>query len=461
MCKRAVYWVGLFLILGSTTIIRAKIVAYWKLDDQTGTVAHDSSGNGYDGTLLGNATWGGGKVGGDLEVQTTGRVDLGHPTGWPAGKAPRSLCGWGRPNTVASGYRWLASYGTATTSQAMFIGMNGNHMIGGGYNGDDVDIANVWVAGEWKHVALTYDGTTARLYANGVEVGAVAKSWNLVLNRAFLGEQVNAAGEYWNGGIDDIRLYDHVLTPAELPVIMAGVPVGTARNPVPGDKATDVHYDASLSWTPGQYPSTHDVYLGTVVADVDNASRTNPMGVLVSRGQADTTFTPSQVFAYGQTYYWRVDEVNQSADGTVHKGVVWSFTAEPYAYPITPVTATASSAQPGAGPENTINGSGLAGDLHGTDNTTMWLSTGTGTNWIQYQFDKLYKLNDLKVWNANQTLEPIIGFGARKVLIEYSADGMAWTALANVPEFARAPVCPGTPPTPPSTSAASWPGTSS
>ena len=284
MCKRAVCWMGLFLILGSTTSVRAKIVAHWKLDDKTGTVARDSSGNGYDGTLLGNATWIVGKVGGALEVEGNGRVDFGNPKGWPAGKAPRSLCGWGRPNSVASGYRWMASYGTAATSQAMFIGMNGNRMIGGGYNGDDVDIAGVWVAGEWKHVALTYDGTTARLYANGVEVGAVAKNWNLVLNRAFLGEQVNAAGEYWNGAIDDVRLYDHVLTPAELPAIMAGVPLELAKDPVPDDKATDVPRDALLSWTAGQYPSLHDVYLGTVAADVDNASRTNPMGLLASRG---------------------------------------------------------------------------------------------------------------------------------------------------------------------------------
>jgi hypothetical protein len=91
------------------------------------------------------------------------------------------------------------------------------------------------------------------------------------------------------------------------------------------------------------------------------------------------------------------------------------------------------------GPENTINGSGLTGDLHGTDGTTMWLSSGAQPNWIQYQFDKVYKLNDLKVWNSNQLIEAFLGFGAKKVTIEYSTDGTTWTALANVPDFARAP----------------------
>ena len=42
------------------------------------------------------------------------------------------------------------------------------------------------------------------------------------------------------------------------------------------------------------------------------------------------------------------------------------------------------------------------------------------------------------MWNSNQAIEAFIGFGARKVTIEYSADGTTWTALENVPEFARA-----------------------
>ncbi len=47
------------------------------------------------------------------------------------------------------------------------------------------------------------------------------------------------------------------------------------------------------------------------------------------------------------------------------------------------------------------------------------------------------------VWNQNQMVEPFIGFGAKTVKIEYSTDGTAWTPLANVPEFAKAPGKPG------------------
>jgi serine/threonine protein kinase/Tol biopolymer transport system component len=110
------------------------------------------------------------------------------------------------------------------------------------------------------------------------------------------------------------------------------------------------------------------------------------------------------------------------------------------AYPIKNVTATASSAQPGKGPEKTVDGSGLdKNDGHSTNASDMWLSTAVPPHWIQFEFDKVYALHELWVWNQNQTVEPILGFGAKTVKIEYSTDGTAWTALANVPEFARAP----------------------
>ena len=68
----------------------------------------------------------------------------------------------------------------------------------------------------------------------------------------------------------------------------------------------------------------------------------------------------------------------------------------------------------------------------------MWLSAGVTPDWIQFQLDKTYKLYQMKVWNSNQQVEGIIGFGAKSVKIEYSLDGSTWTELPNVPEFTRA-----------------------
>jgi hypothetical protein len=111
-----------------------------------------------------------------------------------------------------------------------------------------------------------------------------------------------------------------------------------------------------------------------------------------------------------------------------------------YAIPGAGITATASGMSAGMGPEKTIDGSGLdANDEHSTSGEQMWLSlTGAGETWIQYAFDKVYRLDKMLVWNSNQLMEPMIGFGAKAVKVEFSTDGAAWTALGDF-EFARAP----------------------
>ena len=60
-------------------------------------------------------------------------------------------------------------------------------------------------------------------------------------------------------------------------------------------------------------------------------------------------------------------------------------------------------------------------------------------NWIQYQFDKVYKLTEMWVWNSNQMIESFVGFGAKTVTIEYSVDGARGPRWRDVPEFAQAP----------------------
>jgi len=236
-----------------------------------------------------------------------------------------------------------------------------------------------------------------------------------------------AAQEFW---VDDCKFYEGDYVPTQVKV------KGVAAEPVPANQAVNVAQDPVLSWKAGPFANTHDVYFGASFDNVNTADLSKAAGP----HQSETTYKPTGLLKFGQTYYWRIDEVNQAPDYTVFKGDVWSFTVEPYALPIKPVKATASSAQTNMGPEKTIDGSGLdASDLHGIDGTTMWMSTGGQPNWIQYEFDKTYKLYDLKVWNSNGAVESFLGFGARNVAIQYSTDGAAWTPLANVPEFARAP----------------------
>jgi len=164
--------------------------------------------------------------------------------------------------------------------------------------------------------------------------------------------------------------------------------------------------------------------------------------VLLIQNQDPASYSFAEDLQLGQTYYWRIDEVNASPDFTVFKGDLWQFTTEPIAYPIANVTATASSSnQADTGPENTVNGSGLdANDLHTKEPADMWLSSTEPLGaWIEFQFDKVYKLHEMWVWNSNQMIEPALGLGLKDVSIEYSLDGTEYTPLGTTAEFARAP----------------------
>jgi len=221
-----------------------------------------------------------------------------------------------------------------------------------------------------------------------------------------------------------------------------------AQKPNPADQATDVSRDAVLSWMPGGFADKHDVYLGTNFDDVNDATATVDLsGVYVNRQDPNIyPFGGTIRLDFGQTYYWRVDQVSAPPDNTIYKGNVWQFTVEPLAYQIPGenVTVLASSSEPDKRPENTINGSGLdeSGLLHSNINVdTMWLSSPIGDQptWIEYEFDKVYKLHQMWVWNSNDSLEPVIGLGFKDVTIEYSVNGFDYTRLETAHEFARAP----------------------
>jgi len=153
-------------------------------------------------------------------------------------------------------------------------------------------------------------------------------------------------------------------------VISSPFTTGEALNPSPENAATDVPPVTVLSWTPGESAEQHDVYFGTVFNDVNDATTTvDPAGVYVGR-QNDSIYAPDRL-DFGETYYWRVDEVNGPPDFTIFKGSVWQFAAEPVGYPIENIAVTASSENKAdEGPGNTINGSGLDGDdLHSSEST--------------------------------------------------------------------------------------------
>jgi hypothetical protein len=304
------------------------------------------------------------------------------------------------------------------------------------------------VEGVMTHVACVFDGAgpEMRMYIDGelaasrtttMDLSAVARE------NAYIGDSSYTGDPGLNGSVDEFRIYDTALMDSEILDSFNAGPdaeigkITKASKPVPLNGQDEVPREVVLKWRGGDYADTHNVYFGTDEALV----AAGDASVLIGDGQTDT-FLDVGVLPYGGTYFWRVDEVNAAPDLTVYEGNVWSFTIEAYGYPIpaASIIAKASSQQDeNQGPENTKNGSGLTDGMHSTDSFDMFLTAEGDPNapWIQYDFDKPYKLVEMLVWNYNG---PFImsGFGMKDVVVEYSIDDVNWIVLDSITELAEA-----------------------
>jgi hypothetical protein len=294
---------------------------------------------------------------------------------------------------------------------------------------------------EWHHLAGTYEGDGGSWYFDGRFID-VSEGEIGTIDQVRIGGNLDSA-EYFPGLVDDVRIYSRALTEAEIQAVISGTDLGLATEPSPAEDAEDIPRDVVLSWTADASAVRHNVYLGTNRDDVIGASTANPMDVLVSQGQVGATFDPEGPLEFSQTYYWRVDGVGAAGESTIFKGRVWSFTTEPFAYPIERITATSNAtSNAGEEPVNTINGSGLnESDQHSMETLDMWLGQASGAEavWIQYAFDLVYKLHEMLVWNYNEEFELLLGFGVKNATVEYSTNGIDWTVLGDV-EFAQATI---------------------
>lgn len=108
-----------------------------------------------------------------------------------------------------------------------------------------------------------------------------------------------------------------------IPTYLLWPPV-KARNPKPFDGAEDVKQTTFLSWEPGEAAASHEIYFGTDKEAVKNAVMASPEFVGLDELGAEG-FNPGELL-WGTTYYWRIDEINDTNPDSPWKGNVWSFT---------------------------------------------------------------------------------------------------------------------------------------
>ncbi len=99
---------------------------------------------------------------------------------------------------------------------------------------------------------------------------------------------------------------------------------GAVGSPVPANGAVDVKHTPVLTWTPGVYADSHQVYFGTDKEKVRNADAGSPE-YKGTGNLGDESYEPAKLL-WNTTYYWRIDEANNTNPDSPWTGNVWSFT---------------------------------------------------------------------------------------------------------------------------------------
>lgn len=204
----------------ASAVLTDSPLGYWRLGESSGATAVDSSGRGNDGTFNGAVTLGstGAIADGDTSISLTssaGYVDAGNPADLDISDDTLTIEAWINPSAVQT----APIAGKSKSGQndyTLWVVNNRAHF--NLYNGSgEVYPFNGTIqmpVGQWSHVVGTYDGTTARIYVNGVLDSQKAFSGNISGNDALnfeIGRRTNG-GNQFRGGIDEVALYGDALS---------------------------------------------------------------------------------------------------------------------------------------------------------------------------------------------------------------------------------------------------------
>ncbi|KAB8191746.1 hypothetical protein FH608_027620 [Nonomuraea phyllanthi] len=201
-------------LYGAAALPRLPVpVAWWKFDGN----ASDSSGSGHALTLLGSRSWiADGQVGGALRLGADGRAVTSGPVADTSGGF--TVAGWFRASsTLPEDFYPGISQGDG--GAGFDLSAYAGRWWLSAWSGDiwtETESVVAVTAGAWMHLAAVYDpdGEFIRIYVNGRWTGPAAR---MTFDQPAPGEMSiggYSSGPYFNGDIDDLRVYDQAMTPA-------------------------------------------------------------------------------------------------------------------------------------------------------------------------------------------------------------------------------------------------------
>ena len=294
-------------------------MAAYGFNEGFGTIVTDASGNGNTGTI-GTATWTtSGKYGNALSFNgTSARVTVNDSNSLDL-TTGMTLEAWLFP-TAVGGWRDVIYKGTDDIYYLMGSSDNSTPAIGGTFSPSALRGTSSLPLNAWTHLAGTYDGTTMRLYVNGVQVSSRAQTGPIQTSTAALTMGGDALyGQYFAGRIDEARIYNRALSAAEIQSDMSSAlgagPPDTDAPSAPGNLvATAVGVSqVHLSWT----ASTDNVGVARYLVERQDPGSAS----FVQVGTSDVTSYNDTALAAGSSYSYRVRATDPAQNLSQYSGV--------------------------------------------------------------------------------------------------------------------------------------------
>ena len=201
-------------------------VARWPLDDGAGaTLARDDTGGGSDGTLAA-ITWAAGPPGMTAAAMfdgTSSSVTSESPQVQVEGSGlptQVSLAAWINPSRLGGSGGDPSGIVVLEGWAGLTLAANG-HLMMTQAGGPPVDTGATTTTGTWAHVAITYDGTNLTTYVNGTQAATVATGLGGDDSPGCVIGNGSAAGQFFEGAIADVVVYNVVLSAAEVGALAA------------------------------------------------------------------------------------------------------------------------------------------------------------------------------------------------------------------------------------------------
>lgn len=289
---------------GGGGIIPADYLAYWKLDEGSGTLAADLSSNGLNGNLVGGPAWITGQVNGALQFD--GVDDYVNVPGYQHPVNNKlSFALWFKADALDAGVWYHAIDMPGRPARIRFQG-NTLRFTVAGINLDQPGINT----GQWYHVAGTWDGIVQKLYVDGVEVGSIDNANTIATpsGNLRLGYQAIGAPLPFAGALDEVLVYSRALTAAEVDGIVNGEAPPVNNPPVAVDGVAVTNEDVAVDIT--LTASDPD---GDIIAYMIEVS---PQHGILSSDDGDEllTYTPDPGYSGTDSFTFKVNDGQEDSN---------------------------------------------------------------------------------------------------------------------------------------------------